>query len=310
MPSLQGQFFNWLIRRFIRRKYGSDEKVLARQARRLFGSPRIWQWIQTRNIHLRTINEKSLNGEWLSSKNIERKASVIFYIHGGGYVSCSAQTHRPIAATLARLSLFRVLSVNYRLAPEHRFPAALEDVIAAYKWLINEQQVSPSCVAIAGDSAGGGLTLALLLHLRDSSPALLPACAVCFSPWTDLKGTGDSLSENADRDDLFYPENIREFADAYLDVTEKEIAAKDFRASPIAGDFHNLPPLLFHVGSTEILLDDARRVHEKIQQAGGASELEIYEDIFHCWQMAAGLLPEAEDSLKKAVAFIRRHIEY
>lgn len=300
MPSLQGQFFNTYIRLFIRRRYGFDEKALAKKARRIFGSPRIFQWINARGLNLRSVNEEKVRGEWL--ENGQTGQETVFYIHGGGYVSCSAKTHRPISATLARLSRFRVFSLEYRLAPENRFPAALDDAFAAYNWLL-EQNIPPSKIAFAGDSAGGGLVLALLLRLRDSNLPL-PACAVCFSAWTDLTGTSESIRTNADNDVFFYPENIPEFAAAYLGETPVENPS----ASPIFGDYKNLPPILFHVGSAEVLLDDSRRVHQKIQLDGGTSEIEIFEDIFHCWQMGGGILLEARNSLGKASEFIRQHI--
>ena len=302
MPSLQGRFFNALIRQFIKRRYGNDVNAVAKQSRRFWGAPALWQQLHARGLRVQTIEEEKVSGEWLAT---ERAASnTIFYIHGGGFVSCSARTHRPITAALARSTDFRVFSVNYRLAPEHRFPAALDDVFNAYRWLLGEQNIPSKKISLAGDSAGGGLVLSLLLRLRHAGLPL-PACAVCFSPWTDLAGTGDSVRVNADCDDLFYPENIPEFAAAYLGET----AAENALASPVFGDFDNLPPILFHVGSTEILLDDSLRIHQKIQAAGGTSELEIYDDLFHCWQMEIGMLPEARDSLQKAAEFIRRFQE-
>jgi len=308
MPSFQARFFNHLVRRFIRRKYGSDDAAVAEEARRIFGSPKFLQEIYTRNLRLQTVNEKRVCGEWLEAKDAMRE-NVILYIHGGGYVSCSPKTHRPITASLARLSRFRVFSLDYRLAPEHRFPAALVDALAAYRWLLKEQKISPSKIALAGDSAGGGLVLALLLRLRKNRLSL-PACAACFSPWTDLAGTGESVRANADRDHFFYPENISEFARAYLG----EASAEDVRASPFYGDFSDMPPILFHVGSTEILLDDSSRIYKKIKKEKeirkekDKNELEIYDDVFHCWQMAVGLVPEARDSLSRAAKFIRLHI--
>jgi acetyl esterase/lipase len=301
MPSLQGRLLNAANRLFIRRRYGHDEYALAKRARRIWGSPRVWQWIFSRGLIIKTIDESGIRGEWLETANADQQKT-LFYIHGGGFVCCSAKTHRPITATLARQTGFRVFSLKYRLAPEARFPAALDDAFAAYEWLLG-QNVSPSKIALAGDSAGGGLVLALLLRLRDAKLPL-PACAACFSPWADLLGTGESNRTNAERDDMFYPENTQEFARAYLG----EAAADNPSASPVFGDFRRLPPVLFHVGSTEILLDDSRRIHQKILENGGASELEIYEDIFHCWQMAIGFVPEARDSLAKAARFIRRHV--
>jgi acetyl esterase/lipase len=323
MPSLRGHFLNSYARRFIRRRYGSDASALAKQARRRLGSPKLWQWYHARRLRLQPVEEKNfgsewletiennVRGEWLETKKAGRDENTIFYIHGGGYVCCSARTHRPITATLARLSDFRVFSLNYRLAPENPFPAALDDALIAYEWLLRERNISSSKIALAGDSAGGGLVLALLLRLREKGLPL-PACAACFSPWTDLAGTGESIRANADRDDFFYPENIPEFAAAYLG----EASAEQPEAPPVFDkeDFKNLPPLLFHVGSTEILLSDSTRIYEEItrpyketEEKKNPNELKIYDDIFHCWQMAVGFLPEARDSLSGAAAFIRRH---
>ncbi|HEY0426225.1 MAG TPA: alpha/beta hydrolase [Pyrinomonadaceae bacterium] len=300
MPSLQGRFFNAAVRLFTRRRYGFDEYALAGNARKRFGSPKFFQKLHVRGLNLRRVEEENVRGEWLETQ--QSGPEVIFYVHGGGFVSCSSRTHRPITATLARLTNFRVFSLDYRLAPEHRFPAALDDVFEAYRWLL-AQNVSPERVALAGDSAGGGLVLSLLLRLRDERLPL-PACAVCFSPWTDLTGTGDSRRINAGRDDMFYPENTQEFARAYLG----EAAGSNIFASPVFGDFKDLPPVLFQVGSTEMLLDDSRRIDEKIRALGGESELEIYDDIFHCWQMLSGVLPEASAALRKASEFIQRHL--
>ncbi|HLM02307.1 MAG TPA: alpha/beta hydrolase [Pyrinomonadaceae bacterium] len=305
MPSLQGRLLNAAVRLFMRRRYGLDEYALVKRARPVWGSPRVWQWLHSRGLIIKTVSEKGVSGEWLQTGDAERRRGALFYIHGGGFVSCSAETHRPITATLARETRLRVFSLEYRLAPEDRFPAALDDAFAAYRWLLAQENIEPSKIAVAGDSAGGGLVLSLLLRLRDEKLPL-PACAACFSPWADLAGTGESVRVNAERDDLFYPENIQEFANAYLGETPPD----NLYASPVSDDFRGLPPILFHVGSTEILLDDARRIHRKIQASGGveAGELEIFEDIFHCWQMAVGFVPEARDSLAKAAAFIRRHV--
>jgi acetyl esterase/lipase len=226
---------------------------------------------------------------------------VILYVHGGGYVSCSAATHRPITAALARLSRQRVFSLDYRLAPEHRYPAALDDAFAAYQWLLG-QGFPASAISLAGDSAGGGLVLGTLLRAKDAGLPL-PSCAVCFSPWTDLAGTGASVHLNDGRCVMFRPENIAEFAVAYL------ASASPFEryTSPAFADLGGLPPLLLQVGSDELLLDDTRRVHDRVQQAGGVSNLEIYDEVLHCWQMLDGFVPEARAALRQAAAFIRGH---
>jgi acetyl esterase/lipase len=300
MPSIRARIFNSYIRLAIkRRKWGRDEHALARRARRLFGAPRISQWLSVRGLVVRAAEGGGVAGEWISVPEPERHA-IILYIHGGGYVSCSPATHRPITAGLARLTRLRVFSVDYRLAPEHRFPAAPDDVFAAYRYLTEQYPASP--IVVAGDSAGGGLTLGLLLRAKKAH-VNMPACAVCFSAWTDMTGSGDSVSKNEGSDRMFYASTISDFADAYLGSADRENAY----ASPVFGNFAGMPPVLFQVGSTEVLVDDSRRIHEKIAGGGGTSELQIFDAMFHSWQMGLGLLPEAGASMKNAADFIRRH---
>ena len=283
-----------------RRNWGEDEQAVARRARRLFGALPIYQWLRTRGVRLSPVCDPHVRVEWVTPKIAD--SAIILYLHGGGYVSCSAATHRPITAALARLSRLRVLGLDYRIAPEHRFPTALDDAVRAYQWLL-EQGMPPSAISLAGDSAGGGLVLGLLLRARDAGLPL-PACGVCFSAWTDLAGTGESVRLNDGRCAMFRTENIAEFAAAYLGGN----SPLDPYASPAHADLSGLPPLLFQVGSTELLLDDTRHVHDKIQAAGGVSRLEIYDDVFHCWQMLDGIVPEARVALRQAAAFIRDHL--
>jgi len=284
MPSLQARFLNPIVRFLVkRREWGRDEYELARLARRTFGSPRIARKLAGRLVNISFV-DNGVRGEWLRPKTAPRNAAIL-YIHGGGFVSCSAATHRPISAAIARMSSIPVFAVNYRLAPEDRFPAALDDVHAAYKWLIDQGQNRP--IAIVGDSAGGGLTLSLLLRLRDEGGPM-PACAVCFSPWTDLTVSGQSGVDNSEKCQMFFRENCVQFARAYV---RNEEQALDPLVSPVFAEFNDLPPILLQVGSTEVLVDDSRRIHDKIQAAGGTSELEIYDEVFHCWQMESGSSP-------------------
>ncbi|HLM56029.1 MAG TPA: alpha/beta hydrolase [Pyrinomonadaceae bacterium] len=301
MNSWQARLFNSGVRLLLRRaRWGGDERAVARRARRLFGSPLIIRRARTFGLRVEPVRgEGGVRGEWLTPA--EAGPGVVLYIHGGGYVSCSPSTHRPIAAALARGAARRVFSLDYRLAPEHRYPAALDDAVGAYRWLLG-QGVPAATISLAGDSAGGGLVLGTLLRLRDAGRAL-PACAVCFSPWTDLAGTGESVAGNDGRCQMFRPANIGEFASAYLGAA----SPLDAYASPVYADLGGLPPVLLQVGSTELLLDDSRRVHSKILEAGGRSELEVYEDIFHCWQMLDGIVPEAGEALRRASHFIRTH---
>ena len=316
-PSWQARFLNAGVRMLVRRRrWGADERAVARRARRLFGSTSLYQRLRTRGLEVRPIHDSTnsssnndgvgggggiVRGEWLAAQGAAEN-EVVLYIHGGGYVSCSAATHRPITAALARLTSRRVFSLNYRLAPEHRYPAALDDAVAAYEWLLAHEGISASAISIAGDSAGGGLVLGTLLRARDAGLPL-PACAVCFSPLTDLAGEGESQRFNDGRCAMFRSGNVHEFAPAYLGGE----SAHNAYASPVYADLRGLPPLLLQVGSTELLLDDARRVHHKILEAGGDSELEIYADVAHCWQMLDGLVPEARIALRQAASFIGEH---
>lgn len=302
-PGWQARVLSASLRLFVRRRrWGTDARAVARRARRIFGAPWPYQWLQVRGLNMRPVNEGGVRGEWLEPP--DARDGVILYLHGGGFVSCSPTTQRPLTAALARLTSLRVFSLDYRLAPEHRYPAALDDAFAAYKWLLAQEGARAGAICIVGDSAGGGLVLSCLLRVRDAGLAL-PACAVCFSPWTDLAGTGASVRANDGRCAMFRTENIEEFAAAYLPAGASR---RDPYASPAHADLRGLPPVLLQVGSTEILLDDARGVHDKIRAADGASRLEIYEDLPHGWQMLNGLVPESRAALRQAASFIGEHL--
>jgi acetyl esterase/lipase len=300
MPSWQARILDLAIRGFVRRRGWGDECALARRARFVFGALPAYSWLAARGLGCERLDDGGVHGEWLIPGN--PLPDIILYVHGGGFVSCSAVTHRPIAAALARFAKRRVFSLDYRLAPEHRLPAAHDDVLAAYEWLL-ETGVPSTSIALAGDSAGGNLAFGLAIRLRDEQrPA--PACIVAFSPWTDLTGSGNSVRANDGRCAMFRTENVAQFAAAALG----EASADRPAVSPVYADLHGLPPVLLHVGATEILLDDSRRMHERIRAAGGSSRLEIYDDVPHCWQMLVGLVPEATNSLRDAAKFIAEHV--
>lgn len=301
MASWQARTSNAAVRALVRRRDWGDPSLLTRRARVVFGAPWPYQWIVRQGLGFRRVDLGWVSGEWLVPKR--PLSGTLLYIHGGGFASCSAATHRPITASLARRTRAAVFSANYRLAPEAPFPTALDDVVATYEWLLSETRGSP--IAIAGDSAGGGLALSLAVNVRDAGlPA--PACLVGFSPWTDLAGRGASLTENDGRDPMFRPENIPAFASLYLG----RVSADDPRASPVYADLRGLPPLLLQVASTELLLDDSRRVHDRVIAAGGESQLSIYHGVHHVWQMLTPWVPEARAALGEAAAFIARHLTH
>jgi len=293
-PSLASRGAALLTKIIFRRHHWGDENALARRARLLVGAPKIYGRWRTMGLEVR--ESSNPRGEWIIPPLV--RPGIIFYLHGGGYISGSAARYRPITSGLARRTGRRVFALDYRLGPEHKFPAALDDALNAYRWLLSDSAPGET-IALAGDSAGGGLSLAFLVACRDEGLPM-PSSVALFSPWIDLAGTGESLQLNNGKCAMFYPENIAQFASAYLGDTDP----RDLRASPLFADLRGLPPLLIQVGSTELLLDDSRRLHSAILAAGGQAELEVYREAMHCWQMFDGLVPEAGEALDHAAEFL------
>ena len=240
-------------------------------------------------------------GEWVVAPEADDDR-VVLYLHGGGYVMGSLKSHRSLVAKLSAEARARVLSLDYRLAPEHPYPAAVEDAVAAYRFLLAEG-VPAARIAISGDSAGGGLTLATLLALRDAGVPL-PAAAVPISPWADLEGTGESMKTRAAVDVMIQPNRLKETADWYANGADM----RQPTASPIYGDYTGLPPLLIHVGDAEVLLDDAVRVSDRAKAAGVDVTLEVWDEMPHVWHAFTGLLPEADQAIAVIGEFVRKQI--
>jgi epsilon-lactone hydrolase len=246
-----------------------------------------------------------LSAEWIQPsatvRDPARNDPVIFYTHGGGYVSGSCSDHRAFVAKIVKWSGIGALLFEYRLAPEHPYPAALEDTLAAYNWLL-AQGVSPSRVAMMGESAGGGLCLATLLALRDQGLPL-PAAAVAMSPMTDLKLTGESHRTNASK--CLSPEGMATVCSKYYagenDPTLPWI-------SPLYGDLAGLPPMLLYVGENEIWLDDSTRFAAKAQAAGADVTLRVGEGMVHGYPLLAPLFPEATQAMEEICAFMKARL--
>ncbi len=236
------------------------------------------------------------SAEWLS---VAKPKRTVLYFHGGGYFFCGLDTHRPTCAYLARTAEARVLSVDYRMAPEHVFPAAVDDAVAWWKELLR-QGTRPEEAVFAGDSAGGGLALACMVAARDQGLPL-PAGGVLFSPWSDLSCSGETMTTLADADVMFNAALLPEAAALYLAGQPADTPL----ASPLFADLKGLPPLMIHASKHEILLADSTRLHERAQRQGVQSELHLKAKMPHVWPTML-MLPEARQTLKECGAFIAR----
>ena len=244
------------------------------------------------------VDARGVPGEWIAAPGAS-PARTLYYLHGGGYVTGSINTHRALIARLSAASGARALALNYRLAPEHPFPAAVEDAVAGYRWLL-EQGVDREGLVIAGDSAGGGLTVATLVALRDAGVPL-PAAAVCLSPWTDLEGIGESAKTRADADPMIDGAHLAEDARWYLGGADPRTPL----AAPLYADLSGLPPMLIHVGDAEVLLDDSTRLAERAKAAGVDVTLEVWDHMVHVWHFLAAILPEGQQAIDRIGAFVR-----
>jgi monoterpene epsilon-lactone hydrolase len=242
-----------------------------------------------------------IHSEWVepSRRKTER---VLLYLHGGGYCIGSLDTHRGLAARLALAGECRVLVADYRLAPEHPFPAALDDALAAYHWLL-DQGIPSNRIAIGGDSAGGGLTIATGVSLRDAS-APLPAALFLISPWTDLTFSGDSIHTRLQVDPIFGRNGGPHYVPAYAGSADPANPL----ISPLFADLHGLPPTLIHVGDDEILLDDSTRMEKNLEAAGVRTHIKIWSGMWHVFQVFAPWVPEAQVSIEEIGAFIRESL--
>jgi len=252
------------------------------------------------DIRCQPISANGVPAEWIEAPGAD--LGVLLYLHGGAYTLGSIDTHREWIARLARASKLRALAINYRLAPEHPYPAALEDVTTAYLWLL-DQGFDPSQIIISGDSSGGGLTLTSMLALRDAEKPL-PAAAVCISPWMDLALTGSSIEKKVQVDPILDPLSLKKYAGYYAgenDLTSPLI-------SPLYADSKGLPPLLIQVGADEILLDDARRYAEKAREAGEDVTLEVWDGMVHVFQLIP-FLPETKKAVEHISEFVSENLK-
>lgn len=311
--SWQGAAIRWSLRRSFRpatEKPIDVAQIRARTSKRLW-TPRVPAGWRLREQY--DGGDAPLRGEWLQrvrtadardTRDLRESRSdapvrTILYLHGGGYYFCSPRTHRAITFGLAPRADADVFSLDYRLAPEHPFPAALDDALAAWRALLASGIRADSAV-IAGDSAGGGLALATLVALRDAGDPL-PAGALLFSAWTDLASTGASMHDNDGTDPMFRGDVFSRIAPMYLGDT----SATHPLASPLYAELRGLPPLFLRAGSTEVLLDDTRRVAARARDADVVVDCAIWPDMPHIWPIYAPFMPEARRVLDEAARFVR-----
>lgn len=232
-----------------------------------------------------------------------RDDGAFLYIHGGGFVAGSPRTHRPLTWRLTKEIGVPVYAIDYRLAPEHCFPAGLDDCVVAYRALL-ARGIAARSILIGGDSAGGNLTLTLALRLK-AEGLPLPAALICLSPATDMTGSGESRHTNAEADAMFVPEMMDSLMPVYCPGVEE----RDPFVSPLFGDLSGFPPTLFQVGEREMLRDDSVRMAAAIKAAGGEARLEIWPKVWHVWQLNADMLPEAREAITHIVRFARQHLD-
>ncbi|WP_395715171.1 alpha/beta hydrolase [Reyranella sp.] len=246
------------------------------------------------------VEANGVRAEWVKVPG-SGQSPVILYFHGGGYCIGSAETHRDLVSRLCTVTGGRALSVDYRLAPENPFPAAVDDGVAAYRWL-RSQGVPAKSIAVAGDSAGGGLALATLLALKEAGDAL-PAGGVCISPVTDHMKEGESMRTKIDLDPMVHPTSSTAYSRRYLGGADPKAPL----ASPLYADLRGLPPLLILVGTWEVLLDDSTRFAAKAKESGVPVELEVWEEMIHIWPYFAKAIPEGRQAIDRMGVFIKKH---
>jgi epsilon-lactone hydrolase len=298
MPSLRSQIVQRIMKDF---KDALLYNIPIEERRRRFEAAARSGIRAPRGVTAREIRPGGVCSDWLEPVD-PAPGRVLLYLHGGAYVICSPATHRGLAGGIAKAGDIPTLVIDYRLAPENPFPAALDDALTTYHWLL-EQGYPPTHIAIGGDSAGGGLTLATTLALRDRGEPL-PAALFLISPWTDLTFSGESIKKRADRDPVLKLNDEGWLVETYANgnpLTHPYI-------SPLFADLHGLPPTLIHVGTEEILYDDSARLEKKLKSAGVKTEFQAWPGMWHVFQAFAPYVPEAQQAVDQTGAFLKRYV--
>jgi epsilon-lactone hydrolase len=293
--SLHARFWRFVLRRFFKQQKRSisESRAFSEQGKKFNRVPK--------GITTEIVSIDSINAEWIIPTDVIQD-TVILHLHGGGYVTGGIHTHQMMCIPMAQTLKMKILLPEYHLAPEYPFPAALDDALKVYRWLL-AQGYKANNIIITGDSAGGGLALATVLSLRDQHEPL-PAVVVCMSPWADLTHTRQSHITKAESEAVLRTEVLKEWALAYTDKNN----LRNPLVSPIYADFHNFPSLFIQVGSDEILLDDARTLADKAKADDVVVTLEIWDGMWHVWQALGRLIPESKRAFEEMKLFVDIHL--
>jgi monoterpene epsilon-lactone hydrolase len=253
------------------------------------------------DVTVQPVVANGVKAEWISTPDADASGAIL-YLHGGGYVICSLDSHRHLMAEVGRAAGVRTLAIDYRLAPEHPFPAPIEDTVAAYRYLL-DSGLRPARIALAGDSAGGGLVVGALLAIREARLPL-PACGWCISPWVDMEALGESFNDRATADPTVQKATILMMAQWYLGGVDP----RHPHAAPIYGELRGLPPLLIQVGASETLLDDSVALARKAGAADVVVDLQIWPEMIHIWHIYFPMLSAGRRAIASGGSFVRNAI--
>ena len=298
MPSLRSKLLNFILKQTVKKQLGRAAEISEVRER---VESRAAKYTPPKSVIIEKEQGAPVPGEWVRRRD-GKSVGTLLYLHGGGYQFGSPVSHRPLTTYLARRLPAQTFVPDYRLAPEHKFPCALDDAIAAYDWLL-DQGIKPSEIVVSGDSAGGGLSAALLLALRDREKPL-PAAAALLSPYTDIAATGASLDLNEKTCAMFTADLIKNVGDAY----HGDYDAKHPLVSPVYADPTGLPPLLIHASTHECLLDDATRLATRADRAGVDVTFKLWEGMPHVWHIFNAYIPEAREACEEVTAFLRAEL--
>ncbi len=296
--SIRASILSFIMKRTIKKQFAAIDDV-ATLRDRMAASAKLGGSIPDSVI----TTPQTLNGvacEWITLPGTDQNR-VLLYLHGGGYVLGNPESHRYLAWKLAEASGMRILLVDYRLAPENPFPAAVDDATSCYRWLLDDG-FNPKYISIGGDSAGGGLAAATMVNLKNQGLPQ-PNCGILLSPWVDLSLSGSSIEVNADADAMLTHTALDGMAKHYLGERDRKAPL----ASPLFADLAGLPPILIHVGSTEVLLSDAERFADRLNKCGGAASLVVWPKMPHVFQVFAGRIPEGGKAIADLGDFVRLH---